>query len=232
LAVADQGIAQVPPAAELMCRRGELARCVGDADTALIWLERARLDRGSSLVRADRPHEVAVQSWASILALAAEGHARLDSPPAEVAADVRVGCALVRLALVQGQLAKATTRFASLLETQFGTDEVRLLAGEFAWRQRDFATAESMWRLTSAETYCGHTARAWLAVLAVVRGGPAPLLERARDVSVAALAILLGRLGGAAVETDPAMLPDALSRAETRWRAELTHAGRADLAAI
>jgi hypothetical protein len=232
LAVANQGIAQVPPAAELMYRRGELARCVGDMDAAVIWLERARLDRDSSLVRADRPHEVAAQSWASILALGAEGFGRLDLPPAEVAADVRVGCALVRLALVQGQTGKAMARFAPLLEAQFGTDEVRLLAGEFAWRQRDFATAESMWRLTGAETYSGHTARAWLALLAVVRGGtPAPL-ERARDVSVAALAVLLARLGGAAVETDPAMLPDALSRADARWRAELAHAGRADLAAI
>jgi hypothetical protein len=232
IAVANQGIAQFPPGAELLCRRGELARCVGDAEAALIWLERARLDRDSSLVRADRPHEVAVQTWASILALVAEGHRRLDLPPDEVAADVRVGCALVRLALVQGQSSTAMARFAVLLETQFATDEVRLMAGEFAWRQRDFATAESMWRLTSAETYCGHTARAWLALLAVVRGGAAPPLERARDVSVAALAILLSRLGGAAVQTDPAMLPDALSRADARWRAELTHAGRADLATI
>ena len=232
LAVANQGIAQVPPAAELMYRRGELARCVGDVDAAVIWLERARLDRDSSLLRADRPHEVAAQSWASILALGAEGFGRLDLPPAEVAADVRVGCALVRLALVQGQTGKAMARFAPLLETQFGTDEVRLLAGEFAWRQRDFATAESMWRLTAAETYSGHTARAWLALLAVVRGGTAAPLEKARDVSVAALAVLLARLGGAAAETDPAMLPDALSRADARWRAELVHAGRADLAAM
>jgi hypothetical protein len=232
LTVADEGLTQVPPAAELVCRRGELARCVGDADAALIWLERARLDRDRSLIRADRPHEVAVQCWASILALAADGHTRSDSPPLEVAADVRVGCALVRLALVQGQIGKATARFAGLLETQFGTDDVRLLAGELAWRQRDFATAESMWQLTSAETHCGHSARAWLSLLAVVRGAAAAPLERARDVSVAALAILLGRLSGAAVETDPAMLPDALARADTRWRAELTHAGRADLAAI
>ena len=230
LAVADQGIAQVPPAGELMCRRGELARCVGDADAALVWLERARLDRDSSLVRADRPHEVAAQCWASTLALAAQGYTRLYEPPPEVAADARVGCALVRLALVQGHTGKAMARFAALLETQFGTDEVRLLAGEFAWQKGDFSTAESMWRLTNADTHCGHTARAWLALLALVRdGAPAPL-ERARDVSVAALAILLARLGGTAVETDPAMRPDALSRAQARWRAELTHAGRADLA--
>lgn len=231
LAIADEGLRQVPPSAELMYRRGELARCVGDSDAALVWLERARLDRDNSLVRADRPLEVAAQCWAAILALTAEGHGNLGVPPAEVADDVRVSCAVVRLGFAQGQNKQALARFARLLESHFGTDEVRLLAGEIAWRQRDFATAESMWNLTLATTHAGHTARAWLALLAAVRGKPPPPLEKPRDSSVAALAMLLARLGGAAASTDPAMLPDALSRADTRWRAELVHAGRADLAA-
>ena len=230
LTVADQGIMQLSPAAELMYRRGELARCTGDLKAALVWLERARLDRDSSLVRADRPHEVAAQSWASILAVAAEGLPTADGPPEEVAGDVRVGCALVRLSFAQGQPAKGLARFAALLESHFDTDEVRLLAGEIAWRQRDVATAESMWQFTDAATYAGHTARAWLALSALVRGVAAPPLEPARDVSVAALARLLAQLSGSTSHVDPAMLPEALARAAERWRAELRHAGRADLA--
>jgi hypothetical protein len=232
LRVADQGISQVPPSAELMYRRGELARCVGDVEAAVRWLELARLDRHNSVVRADRPHEVAAQSWAALLAIAAEGQAKLDAPPDQVAADFRVGCGLARLAFAQGQAKQGLTRCAKLLESHFGTDEVRLLAGEVAWRQRDFVTAESMWKLTSSATHAGHTARAWLALLAVVRGAPVPQLEKPRDFSVAALASLLGRLGGPAVATDSAMLPEALWRAEERWRTELAHAGRADLAAV
>jgi len=230
LAVADQGMAQVPPSAELMYRRGELARCVGDTEAAVRWLELARLDRHNSLVRADRPHEVAAQSWAALLAIATEGHGKLDPPPTAVTADVRVGCALARLSFAQGQLSPGLARVARLLESHFGADEVRLLAGEVAWRQRDFATAESMWQLTDAASYAGHTARAWLALLAVVRGNLAPELQRPRDVSVAALASLLAKLAGTTAKVDSAILPDALWRAGERWRAELVHAGRADLA--
>ena len=231
LQVADQGMAQVPPSAELMYRRGELARCVGDLESAVRWLELARLDRQSSLVRADRPHEVAVQSWAALLAIAAEGETKLDPPPEHVQADVRVACALARLSFAQGQTKAGLTRFARLLESHFGTDEVRLLAGEVAWRQRDFATAESMWTLTTAESHAGHTARNWLALSALVRGAALPQLEKPRDVSAAGLGSLLGRLGGPAVTLDPALLPDPLWRSGERWRAELVHAGRADLAA-
>ncbi|HEX2877640.1 MAG TPA: glycosyltransferase family 2 protein [Polyangiaceae bacterium] len=231
LAVADQGMAQVPPSAELMYRRGELARCVGDVEAAVRWLELARLDRHNSLVRADRPHEVAAQSWAALLAIAADAETKLDAPPEQAAADFRVGCALARLAFAQGQVSQGLTRFARLLDSHFGTDEVRLLAGEVAWRQRDFATAESMWKLTTPASHAGHTARAWLALLAVVRNAAVPQLEKPRDFSTAALALLLGRLGGTTVSVDAAMLPDAVWRAGERWRAELTHAGRADLAA-
>ena len=230
LVVADQGLLQVSPTGELMYRRGELARCTGDLETALVWLERARLDRDSSLVRADRPREVAAQSWASILAVAAEGLPTPDGPPADVAGDVRVGCALVRLSFARGESRQGLARFATLLESHFGSDEVRLLAGEIAWRQRDFATAESMWRLTHAATYAGHTARAWLSLLAIVRGAAAAPLEGARDVSVAALSCMLAALRGSTTHVDAAMLPDALLRAAERWRAELRHAGRADLA--
>lgn len=231
LQVADQGMAQVPPSAELMYRRGELARCVGDIETAVRWLELARLDRHSSVVRADRPHEVAAQSWAALLAIAAEGQVKLDQPPAQVAADFRVGCALARLSLAQGQTNEGITRVGRLLDSHFGTDEVRLLAGEVAWRQRDFATAESMWKLTTPTSHAGHTARAWLALLAVVRNTAVPELQKPRDTSTAALALLLGRLGRSTVKTDSAMLPDAVWRAGERWRQELVHAGRADLAA-
>jgi hypothetical protein len=231
VAIADEGIAQGPPSAELMYRRGELARSVGDLEAARLWLARARTERSSSLVSADRPHEVTVLAWTAVLALATEDQGSHDLPPAELEADVRVACALVRLSFAQGQPGKALARFAPLLESHFAADEVRLLAGEIAWRQRDFATADSMWRLTSATSYSGHTARAWLALLAVVRGAVPLPLESARDASVAALAILLARLGGSATHTDPAMRPEALFRAGARWRAELVHAGRADLAA-
>jgi hypothetical protein len=132
--------------------------------------------------------------------------------------------------LSQGEVKAALARFAPLLESHFATDEVRLLAGEIAWRQRDFATADSMWRLTDRETYAGHQAHAWLALSAAVRGLTPVPIERARDVSVAVLAVLLSRLGAAQQPTDEALVPEAVARATTRWRAELSHAGRADLA--
>jgi hypothetical protein len=118
-----------------------------------------------------------------------------------------------------------------LLESHFAADEVRLLAGEIAWRQRDFATAESMWRLTNAESYAGHKAHAWLALSAAVRGLTPVPIEGARDVSVAVLAVLLSRLSAAERHIDEVLVPKAVANAAARWRAELSHAGRADLAA-
>jgi Glycosyl transferase family 2 len=231
LAIADQGIGLLPPSAELMCRRGELARCIGDVDAALLWLQRALAVDNHSLVRADRPHEVAAQAWAALLAISAESGAKSAWPPPEISADVRVACALVRLQFSQRDVRAALTRFAPLLESHFAADEVRLLAGEIAWRQRDFNTADSMWRLTNQESYAGHKAHAWLALSAVARGlTPAPI-EGARDVSVAVLAGLLSRLSAAPLRSNEARLvPEAVASATARWRAELCHAGRADLA--
>jgi len=232
----DIGLTIAPKTPELLYRRGELARRAGDVEAACRLLEQARMeqlhaDPRSSLVSADRPYFVITQCGVSLLAIAAEGFGDIDLAQAEAQPDTKVRCGLARLFMTRGNIAKATALFAPLLESDFGDDEVRLLAGEIAWRQRDFETAKAMWQFTDQHSYAGHKARAWLALLAEARREPPNLIpDRPCDAAVAALSALIARIHSSAIRLDPAFLPDALERWTLRWRSEFIHFGRADLA--
>ena len=120
--------------------------------------------------------ELAVKCWVSLLALSLDSNRptrrNIDARVSRVPA-VQVG--ELRRRLFEGRVEEASNGLAPLLESDFHDDEVKLFGGELAWAQRDFDTAHAVWSLTHQETDAGHRARVWLALLALLRGHPAPM---------------------------------------------------------
>jgi tetratricopeptide (TPR) repeat protein len=229
IGMADRGLSLSPESSELKYRRGELARCAGDLTTARNWLERARENPQRSVIAADRPDAIVALCWISLLAIAAENPGLVDLPLEQAPTDPRVYTGMVRLLFIQGHLSEAVAQFAPLLESHLHLDEVRLLGGEIAWRNRDFDTARSMWELADPSSHSGHIATAWRALEATRRGSfNEATLDPPRDVSVAALIELFCRQRGKKTVLDPIFKPDAVARAISRWQLELKHAGHTD----
>ena len=235
--VADRGLLFFPESPDLLSRRGELSRRAGDLARAHDWVleayrrtsllrSRAR-ERAStaSAVRADRPQELRVRCWRSLFGIAELGGPVAFPPRDGAAAHLSVRCAEIRFDLRRGQVARATSALAPLLESSFDQDDVRLCAGELSWALGDVATAEAMWRLTQDSSEGGQRARVWLFMLSLARGQSAAL-PAVREVSDAALAQLGARSSGRTLVLDSAFGADALRTQTARWEAELRRVKR------
>jgi tetratricopeptide (TPR) repeat protein len=223
--VAEEGLGLLPDSSQLLYRRGELARCAGDYGPAVDWLQRARQNPPDSLIAADRPEDFVVQCWVSLLAIEAVAPGRVELPLDHAPTHPGVFVGIVRLMISQGMVSEASAQFAPLMESYFHLHDVRLLAGEIAWKHRDFDTARSMWELTDSTTYWGHAAAAWRALDDFRRGEVAEMPDSPQDVSVAGLGMFLARRAGREITFNPAFDMDALANAASRWQLELETAG-------
>jgi len=230
LALCIRGTELFPDALLFRQYYADLLRRVGEFAAAGRLQGSIFSNRELCAIRAESLHAFRLRSSLSALAFALDEQVSLRPAVPATTEDVAVRCAYLRWAVQQGHHHEVARALGPLLQAHFERDDIKLLAGEFAWASGDRETAWVVWGGASASSEAGYRAHTWLSLVRAVRGETYAGVGPARDVASAALDNLLVQLGEGESAPDPVFEPSALARWTERWLSELRHAGRQDLA--